>query len=323
MNISMYKKRESIFDDIVQQAYLVAQQWAMSVADQVPVPLHKLAKEKNIHHIRFEPLISTSGLVKAKDGFDIFINTEAIGVTHNQKAGTVQEINSTAWSNFDPSLLFGIAHEIAHVIFLDVAGGIQKKELLRRHNVKLERACSNMARMLLIPKQRLIREIEGRLFDVNHIETLVKLFNVSSEVFIWRFQLKDVKDVFKDADGLLAYTHVEKKEQIVIRIIACHIWGDLAKIRFTIERDNKQRVFPEGLGLRELPIFKLDSEFDAKFDEVNSWLLENEKGKIQLQVPWTRDSFLPCEPNFCRIQNRSDELLIGIKVAGNIGKRRI
>ena len=317
MSIPPYKKRKSNFDDFVQKAYLVAQEWAMSMVDRVPVPLHELAIGKNIQRIRYEPLLSTSGLVKAKDGFDIFLNTEAPGVIYNQKAGTVQEINSTAWSNFDPSLLFGIAHEIAHVIFLDVAGGIQKKELLRRHNIKLERACSNMARMLLIPKQRLIREIGGKLFDANHIKGLTELFNVSPEVFIWRLPLNDMKDVFKDTDGFLIYAHIENKERI--RIKACHIWGPLANSVFKIVDTNKQAVLPQGYVLGELPIFKIDTEFD----EVNAWLLKSENGKRPLQVTWKieENSFLPCELNFCRTQNRSDRLLIGIKVAGNIEKR--
>lgn len=319
MSIPPYKKRKSNFDDFVKKAYLVAQEWTMSMVDRVPVPLHELAIVKNIQRIRYEPLLSTSGLVKAKDGFDIFINTEAPGLTHNQKAGTVQEINSTDWSNFDPSLLFGIAHEIAHVIFLDVAESIQKTELLRRrrHETKLESACSNIARMLLIPKQRLIREIEGKLFDTNHIKGLTELFNVSPEVFIWRLPLNDMKDVFKATDGFLIYAHIENKERI--RIKACHIWGPLASSVFKIVDTNKQAVLPQGYVLGELPIFKIGTEFD----EVNAWLLKSENGKRPLQVTWKieENSFLPCELNFCRTQNRSDRLLIGIKVAGNIEKR--
>ena len=317
MSISIYKKRKTKFDDFVQKAYLVAQEWADSVVDQVPVPLHKLAKEKNIHRIRFEPLLSTSGLVKEKEGFDIFINTEAPGAT--QKAGTVQQINNTDWNNFAPPLLFGIAHEIAHLIFLDVVGGIQKKRFLRDHEDELETACSKMARMLLIPKQRLIREIEGRLFDVNHIEGLIKLFKVSRKVFIWRLQLDDMKDVFKDADGLLVYAEVEQGH-IVIK--AYQIWGPQSKSRFatlfTISALNKQKNLPEERVLREL---HLVDDINTKFDEINAQLLENEKGQIKLQVPCASDTLLPCELNFCRIQDRSDGLLIGIKVAGNIEKR--
>lgn len=313
MNILMYKKRKSKFDDIVQQAYLVAQEWAMSVADRVPVPLHKLANEKRILRIRFEPLISTSGLVKTKDGFDIVVNTEAPGAT--QKAGTVQEINNADWSKFAPSLLFGIAHEIAHVIFFDVVGGITKKRFLRDHEDELETACSKMARMLLIPKQRLIREIEGRLFDVNHIKELIKLFKVSPKVFIWRLQLDDMKDVFKDADGLLVYAEVEQGH-IVIK--ACQIWGPQAKSRFAIGSLNKQKNLPEERVLREL---HLVDDINNKFDEINARLLENENGQIKLQVPCASDTLLPCELNFCRIQGHSDRLLIGIKVAGNIEKR--
>lgn len=314
-----YKKRKSKFDDTVQQAYLVAQEWAMSVADQVPVPLQKLANEKRILRIRFEPLISTSGLVKNEDGFDIVVNTEAPGTTQKEKAGTVQEINNSDWSIFASPLLFNIAHEIAHVIFIDVVGGITKKRFLRDHEDELETACSKMARMLLIPKQRLIREIEGRLFDVNHIEGLIKLFKVSPKVFIWRLQLDDMKDVFKDADGLLVYAEVEQGH-IVIK--AYQIWGPQAKSRFAtlfaISALNKQKNLPEELVLREL---HLVDDINIKFDEINARLLENEKGQIKLQVPCASDTLLPGELNFCRIQGHSDRLLIGIKVAGNIEKR--
>lgn len=187
MSISTFKKRKSKFDDFVQKAYLVAQEWAMSVADRVPVPLHELAKQRNIHRIRFEPLISISGIVKTKDGFDIVVNTEDAPEAI-QKGSTVQEVNNSDWSNFKLPLLFSMAHEIAHVIFFDVVGGITKKRFLRDHEDELETACSKMARMLLIPKQRLIREIGDRLFDVNHIKGLTELFKVSPEVFIWRFQ---------------------------------------------------------------------------------------------------------------------------------------
>ncbi len=301
----MYKRSKK-FDDLVPKAHAVVQEWAKSVADQIPVPLHKLAKERNIRYIRFEPLISTSCLLKANDGYGIFVNTEA--TNPSQIAGTIQEIENSDWSNLEKQLLFSIAHEIAHVIFLDVAGGNQKIEFLRNHERRLESECSKMARMLLIPKMKLIREIGDKLFDINHIKTLVTLFGVSPEVFVRRLQLDDMKDVLKDARGLVAFALIEK-ECIIIK--ACQIWGDLAWSRFAVD-ENKQKV-PEGSMLRELPM--------VDFDEVNTWLLENEKGQRSLEVPWARDSFLPCELNFCKIQRNPNSLLIGIRITGDIEKR--
>jgi hypothetical protein len=125
---------------------------------------------------------------------------------------------------------FSVAHELAHLVLIKAAGGPKKNHFLQRHTEALETACNEMARAILIPKYRLVREVQGRPHDVEHVLGLIKAFRVSPEVFVRRMDLRDVQGTFPDADGLLGVARDIGGE---FRIVAAHLWGAVAQGRWS------------------------------------------------------------------------------------------
>jgi len=268
----------------------------------LPVPLHEFAKSRNIQRLRFEPLLSTAGLAKSQDGFEIYLNTEGPGV--DQKAGTVLDAGDDNWSGLATPSRFSVAHEIAHLIFKETAEEGSQSDFFRENADKLEVACNEIARMLLIPKQLLIREVGDRLFDASHLGRLLTTFRVSAEVIVRRFRLADLKSVFGNVSGLIALAREDEK---AIRIVDSHSFGHLALERFgsALGRSGGRL---EGCAIQDL---RLHSDVDR-------WLRQEEKGSQEIRVPWRTDApeRLPCELSFHRICRVPLVLLIGVKIAG-------
>jgi hypothetical protein len=242
----MNKQRRSKFDDLSDRAWRTVGDLAKSAGDKaLPVSLDEMASSFGIRYVRFEQLLSTAKLVKIETGFFILMNTEAPGAT--ELPGTILEVESGKLSHLAPALRFTIAHEIAHAVFLQ-AGWDWNRDQFSRHDLALESTCSEIARVLLLPPSRLAREWDSRLFDVGHIETLLKRFRVSAHAFILRLKLPDIRGVFDGTDGMLAFAREEENH---IRIVAYHTWGPLATGRFrripeSASTQNEQAVSGKG-----------------------------------------------------------------------------
>lgn len=246
------------------------------------------------------------------------MNTEAPGATH--RPGTILEVESGKWADLGKPLRFTIAHEIAHAIYFD-AGWDSDQDLFVRHDRALESNCSQMARVLLIPPSRLVREWEGRFFDVGHIETLLRRFRVSAHAFILRLQLPDLRGVFDGTDGLLIFAREEAGR---IRIVAYRIWGPLATgMRTILEsgstqneqggyRKAKARGLVQSTGLEGRPLDDLASDIGME-----AWLQKGESGPRPIRVVWRPGMILPCEINACRIPSQTPSFLISVRVDGS------
>lgn len=312
----MAQARRTKFTDLKEQAWRTAHEWSKKVARKpLPTPLHDLATLHKIQYIRFEPLLSTAGIREDENGHVIMVNTEAPGVT--QAGGTVLKIDSS-WNDLEPALRFTLAHEISHLFFLaDVEEKDDLKELvlfLGRHNAQLEKTCNEMARVLLIPKQRLISEIRNadQLFDSSHLKRVTTMFRVSPEVFVRRLHVTDMRDAFGNVHGFVAFVRVEDK---AFRVVASHVWGPQAQARFRpaarLSRQNHHPVSkradnPEGCVLRELNL-----GFDVETPLAGSDYYEKE-----LRVPCAKNLVLPCQFNACLTSSRPRAFLISIRVSG-------
>src|SRR5260370_745713 len=114
------KERRSAFDDVKARAWLmVEKEMTLVAAKPVPVRLDELAIAYGIQYARFEPLWSTVKLVKTEGGFYILVNTDGPEVV--EPAGSILKHDDGKWQKFSRPLRFSIAHEIAHLIFLEVA----------------------------------------------------------------------------------------------------------------------------------------------------------------------------------------------------------
>ncbi|MFL5246000.1 MAG: ImmA/IrrE family metallo-endopeptidase [Gemmataceae bacterium] len=269
--------------------------------------------------MRFEPLLSTAKLVKIEAGSYILMNTEAPGA--NQPPGTILDVKGGRWSDLAPPLRFTIAHEIAHTVFMK-AGWDSNRDLFSRHDLALESSCSKMARVLLLPPSRLVREWEGRLFDIEHIKTLLKRFRVSAQAFILRIQLPDLRGAFDGTDGMLAFAREEEGQ---IQIVAYHTWGPLATGRFSAipesgPTENEQagpgkgkvRGSVQNKGLEGRPLDDLSRDFD-----IEAWLQRGERDPRPIRVVWRPGTILPCEIIARQIHSKPRGFLISIRVNGS------
>src|SRR2546422_11139957 len=153
--------KKTVFDTLRQRSEAAAVRWGGTLRGKpLPVPLHELAESLQVKHVRFEPLLSTAGISKAQDGFAIFVNTEARGPSQSQ--GTVLGLDQDTWAGFEPSTRFTLAHELAHLLFFEAADRNWKSDLFRRHERALERACIEIAGLLLMPRNLLLSEASNR-----------------------------------------------------------------------------------------------------------------------------------------------------------------
>lgn len=307
----MARVRRTKFDDLREQAWRGVCDWAKAVASKpLPTPLHVLARLRKIQCVRFEPLLSTAGLTKHDNGYAIVVNTEAPGVTQN--GGTVLPLDN-AWDDLAPPLRFTLAHEISHLFFLDGIEVADRRHSVRNH-AQLERACNEMARVIMIPQQRLVKEIgtPDQLFDSSHLKHVCNMFRVSPEVFVRRLQLPDIRDEFGNVDGLIAFVRADEGK---FRIVALHAWGPQACARFRLspalprqsqQTVSKRQVNPDGCMLSEL---HLGSDLDSP-------LGSSEHYQQELRVPCTHNRELPCEFNACLTSSRPRAFFITIRVSG-------
>lgn len=304
----MAKEESSLITRVSEEAWKITEKLSAACANMSPpAPLEGYAKELRVRCVRFEPLLSGGGLARSGKDFEIVLNTEAPGSAC--PAGTKLSADDGKWGELKPLRRFSIAHEIAHAVFLKAVGYDSRLDLFRKNERAVENACNILARIFLLPRSMLVREIDGRLFDVDHLGKLVHAFGVSPEVFLRRFHVSDMRGQFTTMDGLLAFIQ-EKGENIEFK--ACHMWGDHAIARFqhplqesrkkaseyqSLSADYKQtRWALEGLKLNEIG---LRNSSDIAFR------LKNEQADhIEMDVEWARGEVTPCNLSFRMVREK-------------------
>lgn len=288
--------RKSKFDILRKKAFYQASKWGQSSTEK-PVLLHQLGKSLGVTGIRFEPLLSMAGLEKSSDGFNIIINTEAFGVDF--PSGTILKTDYDDWSKLNPPVRFSVAHELAHIIFYDLAKD-ENNALLRKNVDELEVACNQIASTLLIPSKFIIDFTSEKLFDASRLNTLRKELKVSPDVLVWRFTNPDMKELHNDQQGYIALIRQEYEK---LNIIASVTFGAQAQARFdklSIKSNPDQKLLFDHL--------QLPDEIYDKFYKENEF-----KQKINVRGS---DSFLPCDFSMIKYASRPPSYLVTIEVTG-------
>ena len=298
-----------------------------SFAQSPPVNLEKYAKDFGIQHIRFRPLISDAGLAKRGDGFEIVVNTEAPGVSSPPE--TTSTIGDGTWSKFHGSLRFTVAHEIAHAAFIHAAKEGGGDKLLETHRSDVEEACKILARLMLLPRQMLNREIGERLLDLEHVNDLITAFRVSPEVFLRRLHLSDWSPEPGKLDGFIAFVQ-EKENRLCFK--AAYVVGRYATDRFhrAVQRvstsaSRKKYTYPDLSRVYQQSMWALEGMAvnDVKLDrrkDIESVLRDSGAGQVDVETGWSDGEIIPCNLAFHRIHKNPLGILLSVKVTGPVQK---
>ncbi len=292
-----------------------------------PVDLEGFAKDVGIQHVRFKPLISDAGLAKSGESLEIIVNTEAPGVT--LPAGTTASVGDGTWGKFQRSLRFTVAHEIAHAVFIRTAKQHDEDGLLEQHRPDVEEACKILARLMLLPRRLLGRELGERLLDLDHVKELMAAFRVSPEVFLRRFHLSDWNRKEGKLDGFIAFAQERESR---LRIKAAHVFGRHATDRFHRALQRAKQAAPRrkfeypGLSgtyrqvawaLEDMAIN--DVKLDGKRD-IEAILRDSDADQLDLEVGWGDAEVIPCNLAFRRIHREPLGFLVRVQVVGPIQK---
>lgn len=322
----MPKGERSLIARVSEEAWKITEKLSAASANMSPpAPLEGCAKELGIRCIRFEALLSGGGLARAGKDLEIVLNTEAPGAAW--LAGTTLSVDDGKWETLKPPLRFSVAHEIAHAVFLKAAGYDSHRDFFQKNERAVENGCNILARIFLLPRSMLIREIGSRLFDVAYLSKLILAFGVSPEVFLRRFHVSDMMGQFTAMDGLLAFVQ-DKGENIEFK--ACHIWGDHAIVRFqhglkgsrmkareserlSLSADYRQTNWVlQGLKLNEIGLHNSR--------EIVSRLKNKQADQMEMDVEWARGEVIPCSLSFRLIRERPPSWLLCLQVMDPIQK---
>lgn len=289
--------RQSQFGRLRKEAGRFLDKYARSGTDgRLPVALGDVLAARKVRAIRFEPLWSDAGVEEDGDGFVICVNTEARGV--REAPGTTVAVSEYDWTRLASPVRFSIAHELAHLIVLELAGGKAESDIFRRHAQALETTCNEMAGAILLPRAQLVREVDGRFFDTARLVPVCDAFGVSPEVLLLRLGLSDMREAVKDVDGILALVLRERDN---VEVASSVKLGTLASQRWRHLADRSRSI-----GIEEL---YLPSELVTAVCEQN-------RVEDMARVMWREDMILPCEVTAYRIYDDPLKVLIGIRVAG-------
>jgi Zn-dependent peptidase ImmA (M78 family) len=284
-----------------------------------PTPLNTIASLLSIDKIRFAPLVSDAGLARDGEKFEIVVNTEASPTPY--AAGTVLLASDSKWSDLHATLRFTVAHEIAHVIFLQQAGFDQESEFFQKNERAVENACNILARVLLLPAELLRREVGNRLFDPKHLAEVAGRCRVSAEVLVRRFHVSDLNEDYFKSDGFIA---LARQVDNAIRVKACHIFGAIARDRFhrALKQEGSDKTRPlyrslsdsyaqskwalEGQSIDEIQLAK----------DLESKLGDGDVGPFSLRVGWGSGKVIPCSLSSHPLVGGA--LVLCLKVAGPV-----
>lgn len=319
----MINQRKNKLIPISEKVWRDLENKSESLSNQsLPVNLEEYVNDIGIKYVRFRPLISDAGLARNSDNLEVIVNTEHPGV--KLSAETTASVEDGSWHKFQPSLRFTVAHEIAHGVFMRAAEKVKEGDLLKDNRPDVEEACKNLARLMLLPRRMLIREMGERLLDVEHLSKLVAAFHVSPEVFLRRFHLSDLNRQHSKLDGFLAFVKEENDGRLYIK--ACHVFGTYASDRFHRALPKKKKYKYLGLSnsyhqttwaLEGMAVnaVKLDKKID-----IESVLRSTESKQFDLDVEWGDGGFIPCNLAFRRIHQKPLGFLLRVQVMGPVQK---
>lgn len=280
------------FEAVRSEATRKAESWANSVAvGPLPIPIHELALACKVKSLQFRLLISTAALKKRQDGYAIVVNVLANGV--DQVEGTEITPNQE-WSRLRAPVRFSIAHELAHILFYDAVGGQTDNELLSQNWNEVEKACNQMAAIMLLPKERLMRELGKTVFDNEHVSSVARRFGVSRETILRRLEHKEIRRRIQDVDGIICLVRRKGTE---FELVAPHIRGEKASARFRANDESK------------LESLRLPSRIDSL---IRAGVAVRER----VRVDWRENEYIECEIWFSpgRLQNH-----MGILTVSSLG----
>ncbi len=295
----MPKARTSSFDSLRERGWRVVEKWAAALPRGVSIPLHEFALAHGVRRIQFEPLFSSAGLSKVADGYVIHINTEAHGV--HQAEGTILEVNEVNLRELGPAARFSVAHEIAHAVFIQIAGS-GKTSSLHRHTKLLERACNEMAGVMLLPKAHLLASVSEEFFDAGRVLQVMKSFGVSADTLILRLKSEDFQGALSGLDGILAVA-VEKNGPI--HVDRCHVAGPYAS-----------RIWKNLVEIQDSPPWERLHVESEHLASIRNALKVNEA--IHMRIDQNRS--LKCLLTSERLRTSPLRLVIGIRVVGHLEK---
>jgi hypothetical protein len=195
----------------------------LTAASAFPVALNDVARALNVRRIRIQPLLCRAGVRRLVDGYEVIVNEETPGTKELIAASL--EIDAPEWQKLSPTLRFWIAHELAHLIYIECADGTQP----RTTEKALEKACSSLARVLVFPKRLLAGRVSAECFNPEYLVALAKEAGVSLQVLIYRLAQPDLQCASQGLDGFIALA--EPKDGILV-VRASHVWGPQARARF-------------------------------------------------------------------------------------------
>lgn len=299
---------ESRLKKLKTAVWIHADQLAQAAAGgKFPVPLRRMAAEAKIKKIKFEPLLSSAGLQDKVSSFVIWVNTEARQV--DQPAGKELDVENDDWSSMRPAVRFSIAHEIAHVLIINAARA--GKLSLGGRVAFVERACNEIARVILLPRELYTNSFPSGMFDLNAVAHVVRTARVSPEVLIRRSWLDDLRRFREPHQGVLAFVRVKDDTLTVVEFQAC---GTQAIYRFGDPQDEKLD------GARRAMLLK-----DWSIEEtVGQGLWEGDGCTESKSIPDAVGAGLPCELSTLRIAE-SGGFLLSIRVTGKLisGRQRL
>jgi hypothetical protein len=275
----------------------------------LPVSLRELAIRLNVRRLEFKPLISTGGIGSDDaGGYVIYVNPRAPGA----ESVTKRHLDLTAdeFASFPPPLRFTIAHEMAHVFFFKNLRDECASPLLHRHWEALENDCNHIARVLLLPRPRLVEEWSNQFLDVLQIQAILAKFAVSPEVLVRRLNLPDVRQSLKEINGILALVRKVEGES---RIIAYETWGPYASGRYA------PRVIRKEFGTGR-PSTRKREGLEGKSLEtvlgdprIGDWLAAQNGEFRRVALPWRPGTDLKGELTACRVGRSPAAFIVAIK----------
>jgi len=287
------RREASAFEPLRRKVCRQVEIWCNSIREKpLPIPLHELAKARNITTIQFKPLISTAGLKKTSDGYVIVVNSFADGVT--QPTGTEMP-PSDAWAKFLPPLRFSIAHEIAHVLLYDCVNGQVDNCVFTEYWQDMEATCNYIAGVLLLPKDRLLRDLRRRPFGIENVVALGKSFRASPEVVLRRLKNDEVRKHLNGIDEFLAIVRPDDGRP---KVIAPFCRGERATTRFSVAEK------------AELSELRLPTDIEESLRETRTF-------RQIANISWHLSQVIECEVKSRALGMGSGALLLSIKFLGD------
>jgi uncharacterized protein Usg len=313
------------FTKISERAWRKVATQAEAISIEPPPPrLEEYAKEVGIAAVCYKELISDAGLLEAEEGYHIVINTEYRG--QSLPSGTSASAADGSWARFQPWLRRTVAHEIAHAYFIRVAEEARGSDLLEDHRPDVEQACHILARLILLPRRGLMRDMKDGPLNVENIHRLTTAFRVSPEIFIRRLYLSDVSDFktpYPNLNGFVSF--VRRNPDGRFHSVASHLFGSLARQRFdTAIRVTKRIVkYPNLSRQYHESAWKLDSVplTAIGISDMEPFLLKAASQQVDKEIDWADGDVIPCKITTRQIHESPLGFLLSLEILGPPQKR--